>query len=70
MNKAKCVRCNNEYPQSQMADWTICFQCKDEELKTMGFVYTDYLGIGWTQEDLDEIGGLEELKKLHNNSNL
>lgn len=66
MNQCQC--CGNEYPLNEMADWTICFSCIREEQSRMGYVYTDSLGIGWTYNDLQEIGGIAEVENLINSN--
>ena len=65
-----CYGCGRPYDDS-FADWTICRDCMWEQNRmaeeTTGrkVVYMDSLGISWTQEELDEAGGLKEVIKLN-----
>jgi hypothetical protein len=49
-----------------MADWTICFGCKQREMEriTGEPIFMDSLGIAWTPEELAEAGGKEEVMKM------
>lgn len=60
-----CRGCNVSYDDS-FADWTICRDCAVKQHEQAGrvIVYMDQLGIAWTQEELDEAGGLEEVKSM------
>jgi hypothetical protein len=40
------------------------------EAEEYGAVYMDELGICWTQEDLNEAGGIEEVIKLNKEAKL
>lgn len=59
-----CHGCNRPYDDS-FADWTICRECMWEQQEERGAVYMDSFGICWTQEELDEAGGLQEVIKLN-----
>ena len=61
-----CYGCGRPYDDS-FADWTICRECSFQQQKESGreVVYMDSLGISWTQEELDEAGGLEEVIRLN-----
>ena len=60
-----CHSCGQPYNES-FADWTICRFCAMEESQKRGAVYMDAHGITWTQEELDAVGGLEEVVSLNN----
>lgn len=60
---ALCNTCNGTYELNEMADWTLCFPCRS--LATEPGSYMDELGIEWSKRDIDEIGGIAEIKKLH-----
>ena len=60
----QCHGCGREYDDS-FADWTICRDCMWKQQEERGVVYMDSLGICWTQEELDEAGGLQEVIKLN-----
>ena len=59
-----CYVCGCPYDDS-FADWTMCRDCAWKDGQERGVVYLDSLGISWTQEDLDEAGGLQEVIKLN-----
>ena len=65
-----CHNCGRPYDDS-FADWTICRDCMweqnhmAEETTGRKVVYMDLLGISWSQEELDEAGGLVEVIKLN-----
>ena len=61
-----CHGCGRPYDDS-FADWTICRVCKQQQMEEhhQEPVYMDSLGICWTQEELDEAGGLQEVIKLN-----
>lgn len=59
-----CHNCGRPYDDS-FADWTICRDCMWQMEQARGVVYLDSLGISWTQEELDEAGGLSEVIKLN-----
>lgn len=65
-----CHSCGRQYDDS-FADWTICRDCAMKQLKESEeetgrkIVYMDSLGISWTQEELDEAGGLAEVIRLN-----
>lgn len=59
-----CQTCNNEYNIGEMADWTICYNCMRNEKMSMDYIYVDSLGIGWTEHDLRDAGGVREVEKL------
>lgn len=65
-NTSQCHRCGGYFHNDMMADWTICFGCKkretEEELNEPVFI--DNLGITWTQSELEEAGGKEEVIKM------
>ena len=54
-----CHGCGRPYDDS-FADWIICQNCMYQQQIESGrnIVYMDSLGITWTQEELDEAGGL------------
>lgn len=59
-----CHSCGRPYEDS-FADWTICRECAMNEARERGAVYMDSLGITWTQEELDNAGGIEEVIRLN-----
>lgn len=59
-----CHGCGRPYDDS-FADWTMCRSCAFEQQQERGVVYMDSLGICWTQEELDEAGGLQEVIRLN-----
>ena len=61
-----CYGCGRPYDDS-FADWTICRDCMWQQQQEAGrpVVYMDSLGISWTQEELDEAGGLQEVIRLN-----
>ena len=61
-----CNNCGKPYDDS-FADWTICRECKYQLENASGrkTVYIDSLGISWTQEELEEAGGLSEVIRLN-----
>lgn len=69
METSQCQKCGNHYLQDKMADWTICFSCMNIEKEKMGYAYVDSLGIGWTDEDLMQVGGIDEVEYLCAQSN-
>ena len=66
-----CHGCGRPYDDS-FADWTICRACKQREMEEYhgAPVYMDSLGICWSQEELEEAGGLEEVIKLNQEAKL
>lgn len=68
MNKhtAQCHNCGGYFHQNAMADWTICFGCKQRETeKECGEpVFIDSLGITWTASELEEAGGKAEVMRM------
>lgn len=64
-----CYGCGRPYDDS-FADWTICRSCMLNEMQKAGreVAYMDSLGISWTQEELDEAGGLQEVIKMNKES--
>jgi len=65
-NMEGCHGCGRPYDDS-FADWTICRGCMWEQQKESGreVVYMDSLGISWTEEELKDAGGLQEVIKLN-----
>lgn len=61
-----CHDCGGEFPDAQMADWTICFGCKQRQMEEYhgGPVYMDSLGIAWSEEELKEAGGKAEVDRM------
>jgi len=59
-----CLACNHEFNNESMADFIMCIYCKQQELQLLGYVYMDSLGIGWTEEDLTNAGGILAIEKL------
>jgi len=59
-----CHSCGRPYDDS-FADWTICRDCIWQQQQERGVVYMDSLGITWTQEELDDAGGLQEVIRLN-----
>ncbi len=59
-----CYGCGRPYDDS-FADWTICRDCMRQEQQERGVVYMDSLGICWTQEELDDAGGMQEVVRLN-----
>ncbi len=61
-----CHGCGRPYDDS-FADWTICRDCMLEQQRSNGrdIAYMDSLGISWTQEELDDAGGLDEVIRLN-----
>jgi len=70
MNNKRLQRCNNcggYFSDEAMADWTICFKCSKESMEVMTgekVVYQDNLGISWTQQEITDAGGINEIKKM------
>ncbi len=61
-----CHGCGRPYDDS-FQDWTICRSCAWEQMQQWEDppVYMDSLGIGWSQKELDEAGGIQEVIKLN-----
>ena len=59
-----CYGCGRPYDDS-FADWTMCRSCMMSEQEKRGAVYMDSLGICWTEEELKEAGGLQEVIKMN-----
>lgn len=66
-----CYGCGRPYNDS-FADWTICRDCMWEQQKKSGrdIVYMDSLGITYTQEELEDMGGLTEVIRLNNEARI
>lgn len=49
-----------------MADWTVCRNCQLAffEAYHEGPVYLDALGIAWSEDELKEAGGKEEVDRM------
>lgn len=62
----QCHNCGGMFPDSMMADWTICFNCMRQRMEeALGEeVFIDQLGIAWTQSDIEEAGGIDEIKNM------
>ena len=60
-----CHSCGRTYDDS-FADWTICRDCKQRQMEEYhgGPVYVDDLGIPWSQSELMEAGGREEVDRM------
>lgn len=60
-----CHSCGTPYNDS-FADWTICRSCKIEQMEAYHGepIYMDALGICWTEAELVEAGGKEEVDRL------
>lgn len=58
-NTSQCNGCGGFFHNDMMADWTICFGCKQRDMEKIAGepVFMDSLGIDWTQSELDEAGG-------------
>ncbi len=65
-NLQQCHGCGGQFPDAQMADWTICFHCKKSQMEEYHDepVFIDSLGICWTQSELEEAGGINEVVKM------
>lgn len=61
-----CYGCGRPYDDS-FADWTICRSCAMQQMQGAGrkVAYMDSLGITWTQQELDEAGGLQEVIRMN-----
>lgn len=61
-----CHGCGRPYDDS-FADWTICRSCMMSQAQESGMevAYMDSLGIMWTQQDLEEAGGLQEVIRMN-----
>ena len=59
-----CDKCG----QPADAGWNICSRCKKKEVqKQVGEdVYIDSMGIAWTQEEIEEAGGVSEIERMCN----
>ena len=66
MKLQECHNCGGQFEDSQMADWTICFPCKQTLMEEAYGepVYLDGLGIAWTAKDLEEAGGRVEVDRM------
>lgn len=60
----ECHGCGRPYDDS-FADWTICRDCMWQHQQERDVVYMDSIGICWTQEELDDAGGLQEVMRLN-----
>ena len=65
-NLTQCHVCGGAYNDENMADWTICRGCKIKQMEEYHGekVFMDNLGICWTKAELEEAGGLDEVKKM------
>ena len=65
-NTSQCHCCGGYFHSDMMADWTICFSCMKQQMEEIKGepVFMDSLGIAWTQSELDEAGGKEEVMKM------
>jgi len=65
-NLNQCQVCGGMFPDKAMADWTICMGCKTRQAEkaTSEEIYIDNLGITWTKGDIEEAGGINEVKKM------
>ena len=63
---SQCHNCGGFFHEAMMADWTICFGCKQREMEeaTGEEIFMDSLGIAWTKSELGEAGGKDEVRKL------
>jgi uncharacterized OB-fold protein len=57
----ECHKCGRPYDES-FPDWSICRSCLTEEIPEDSFV--DSLGIIWSQKELEEAGGQQEVMKM------
>jgi len=66
MDLQQCHNCGGMFPDEAMADWTICFHCKQQQMdEYLGEpVFIDSLGICWTEEELKEAGGRDEVMRM------
>ena len=66
----QCHNCGGEFPDEAMADWTVCRGCMIRETEEARGepVFMDQLGICWTQDELKEAGGKEEVERLAANA--
>jgi hypothetical protein len=66
MCKQLCNGCYRKFDESQMADWTICIGCKKKQMEDYldEEVYIDALGIGWTKDEIEEAGGIVEVRRM------
>ena len=65
-NTSQCHNCGGFFHQDIMADWTICFGCKQRQMEEYhgGQVFMDSLGIAWSEEELAEAGGKTEVMRM------
>ena len=63
---SQCHNCGGYFHDDMMADWTICFGCKQRMMEeaTGGPIFMDSLGIAWTPKELEEAGGKAEVMKM------
>jgi hypothetical protein len=54
------------FTDEDMADWTICRGCMQREMEraTGENVFIDQLGIAWTGSELEEAGGINEVRQM------
>ena len=66
VKKYLCHSCGHEYSDEMMADWTICRACMQEQMELINDepVFIDQLGIAWTESELKEAGGMDEVKRM------
>lgn len=66
MKDRECHGCNEVFPDAMMADWSVCRSCMERDMEQYheGPVYIDSLGIVWSQEELKEAGGQQEVDSL------
>lgn len=66
-----CYNCGIPYNDS-FVDWTICRDCANTQEIESGrqIVYRDILGISWTQKELDDAGGLQEVIRLNKEASI
>ncbi len=65
-NTSQCHTCGGYFHDDMMADWTICFTCKKRLMEEAAGepIFMDSLGIAWTQSELDEAGGKNEVIRM------
>lgn len=65
-NLQQCEVCGGMFPDAMMPDWTRCGGCKQRmtEEEYGEPVFMDSLGIVWTEKELEEAGGMQEVVKM------
>jgi hypothetical protein len=65
-NTSQCHNCGGMFHDDMMADWTICYGCKQRQMEEYHGepVFMDSLGIAWTQAELEEAGGKAEVMRM------